>query len=432
MIVYTPKNLNLEKMLDDYHLTDKRIPVEFYYYFLNSIITQTANNRKYTPEDFVPLQRTRLSQVINNNYIDIIKDHLYTLRIIDVNNWYRRNMPGVKGMCKSYRLTKKYVLQQVRPMVIKKTKYNKKLFKSNNRISDHTLNAIQTNPSVRKLYTDFINIGFNMKAAKKYLNQCLEKGFYVDEPKKKFTVKDYNRLYVICNNIYRKNFFFHIDETAGRLHTNVTNLNSKLRKYIIIDTENPNNKVVELDIQSCQPLLLSTVYTNIFNNLSENPINVINHIHNCNNSINQEHSKYIDLIQNKDLYQVFADKYKQITNKTISRNKSKLYFIIQVLFSKIKTKLTTYQQIFAEEFPILFQYIQGLKKQEHNALAVLLQKLEAKLMINQIPGMILNKILSIHDSYLISVSCLSQSQVIKTSIETQFNEFQLQPIINYK
>ena len=148
--------------------------------------------------------------------------------------------------------------------------------------------------------------------------------------------------------------FATVDNTGNRLHNNLTNIATILRK-----TLNYNGKtLVHCDLKNSQPLLFR-VYLNKYPHIPK-----------------EELDKYLDVVCNIGFYEFFAKKMGvKLNDKNRTEFKKKVFG--GVLFDKNRRNLSKYEKVFKQEFPIIFYCMRDMKKENHADIPINLQKLES-------------------------------------------------------
>ncbi|MDC1379071.1 hypothetical protein N8273_00360 [Algibacter sp.] len=220
------------------------------------------------------------------------------------------------------------------------------------------------------------------------------------------------------NHIEDKRFrYFKRNNTNKRLDTNLTNLKSDLRQFIIGD-------YVSIDLKNSQPFLLGILIDNLINNRDT----LCCYLHNRNLTKtfgvkgiqkillihqNQEKSKMVKLkrfynsVLNGSLYSEFINYY----SGDISREEVK-NIMFEVLFSRNKLyagyrKIIPYEKekkVFASVYPFVYEVVKILKIKDHKTLPIYLQQLESYLFIDCIAKELVNNGIvpfTIHDSVIV-------------------------------
>ena len=173
--------------------------------------------------------------------------------------------------------------------------------------------------------------------------------------------------------------FATVDSTGNRLHNNLTNISTILRKTLNYN----GNTLVQCDLKNSQPLLFR-VYLNKYPYIPK-----------------EELDKYLDVVCNIGFYEFFAKKMGlKLNEKNRTEFKKKIFG--GVLFDKNRRNLSKYEKVFKEEFPIIFYCMRDMKKENHANIPINLQKLESHFIFNCV--VVLRKkyknieLLTIHDS----------------------------------
>jgi hypothetical protein len=167
----------------------------------------------------------------------------------------------------------------------------------------------------------------------------------------------------------------------GRVHTNLTNLKSKFRRFLSVNGET----LVNLDIRNSQPLVFASILRDRFGQ-SKLPADV---------------NKYIDLCESGTFYDHLMQESGIPAKKRSAFKKS---FFRRVFFCK-NDPPTKAAVAFGEVFPNVYRVIRDLKADQYQALAHSLQRRESSIMIGgvatrcmlEIPAAFVG---TIHDSIL--------------------------------
>lgn len=218
--------------------------------------------------------------------------------------------------------------------------------------------------------------------------------------------------------------YFKRNKTNFRLDTNFTSLKSELRPFIVGD-------YVSIDLVNSQPLLLSQVLGEIYPTITTNTIpllyscsilgfdllqwlgkqqfNYLTKIH--QNGVFYDFGELLSF-QISCIYGVFYEDFQtRFGGGELTRDQIK-EMLFSVLFSQ-NVRHEKYKPVvpypkekaqFASIYPSIYQVIKTLKHKDHAKLAVLLQRIEAKIFIDSIcPELVSQGIipLTIHDSIII-------------------------------
>jgi hypothetical protein len=178
--------------------------------------------------------------------------------------------------------------------------------------------------------------------------------------------------YVVCNDDRSPS---HTD----RIYTNYTNLKKEFSPFVLLD----GKPLYKIDIQSCQPALMSLFYLD-------------------NERDKKEKEKYVDILLNRDIYKYLAEKNSTIPgNDPMTRKEAKNGAFL-IMFGEIYKQRTDLCRVFRQEFPILNIRLNEHKQKNYKAVSRILQSLESKIMVHGVLNELLlqKKIrcLSVHDS----------------------------------
>lgn len=207
-----------------------------------------------------------------------------------------------------------------------------------------------------------------------------------------------------------------------RLHTNLTNMNKELRKYLKYDGQSLQN----IDISNSQIFFLLVLLHKIKNRKLQNTetessiILELSFVSLCN----KEFQSFHDLVVSGTFYKVlgerlmkekgFGDYYIKMEYDYKSKKVNYVRFdnpkdlmkpiAFEILFSK-NNHYTPEKKWFREQFPTIYKVIEIIKSKNHNTLALQLQNLEAEAILDITATKIkeFNKdipIYTIHDSIL--------------------------------
>lgn len=134
----------------------------------------------------------------------------------------------------------------------------------------------------------------------------------------------------------------------------------------------------------------------------------------------EEIERYKYIVKNDKFYTEFAKEVsKKGYNKNLDRAQTKK-IIYAVLFSdNTKNKKITkeYKAIFKSIFPTVFEILSLIKKDKHNTLAILLQSIESKIVLENAYVKIMNvlpnaPLFSIHDSLITTENYVASVKAI--------------------
>ena len=280
-------------------------------------------------------------------------------------------------------------------------------------------------PHLQQMKDKFMNMDFDYTGAEDWIksNLSVEKQYYA---------------MVAISQLEDKRFRnFHRNETNNRLDTNLTNLKSDLKQFLIGD-------YAQIDVKNSQPFLLSyliqTITTNntilfscingvldvvkVFGNKTIKKVLKIHHNAKKADLVNL--SSYFESVKNGRLYEDFIE----LTPDDITRDEAK-DAMFALMFSqneihKGHRRFIPYKkekEIFASAYPLLYEMIKVLKEKDHTKLSVTLQKIESHLFIDRIAKeLVENGIvpLTVHDSVIVERQHADKAlQIMKHVFETE-------------
>ena len=207
-------------------------------------------------------------------------------------------------------------------------------------------------------------------------------------------------------NVKNSFLYFKRNTTNGRLDSNLSNLPSYLRKFIVTDKE-----LIHIDIANSQPYFL---YTTLMGQIGLNE---------------DEVERYGNLVCNGQVYEFYASKWNAANDRKIDRAKSKIYFF-QILFSK-PTSYQSQKDIFRNEFPTIMEWIDMKNEKCNSTVANLMANKESFTILDVIKPK-LSKLdiepYTIHDSFI----CNDEESpiVIKVINETLKDMFNHKPMLH--
>lgn len=374
--IYIPSNLDLPNLLDQEYRNNKDL--DRLHYILHLIYEQRILYKN--PQEYIPLKAIYLRNIIIRNYNDYIKV-LIDKGIIECDGHYVKNEKSL-----GYRLCEPYA--KVRHKEI-----------------NMRTNCVQKNVDrwqIKRLPATDIHIYLYGLLRQVDINYD-EALSYVDS----LEADEYNSAKISIDKFKNKDFFLYSDD-YGRVHTNVTNLKSTLRKYLIYDKQ----KLVNVDIVNSQPLLLiPTLF----------PTSSIR----CTFSIYFENIE-MDLFHYKSLVEK-GKLYDYLMEKAGEKDRSafKEKFFRETFFGKKTSKL------FCRLFPTVAEQLLKVKEKDYRRLAWMMQRTESKLMISNICRRVMEEhrdafMATIHDSILTTEENVSK---IRRIMSEEFAKIGLSPTI---
>ena len=244
---------------------------------------------------------------------------------------------------------------------------------------------------------------------------------------KVFSMNQYCVYLLSIKMIENEEFFFNVNSANGRVDTNITNLKSDIRRFLIgdyyhIDTKNSQPLIVNfilnyiiqysnykvLNLSSPTPPLplyspsLGTEYEKILSKeLNNSDLDMLKNFP-LNEETIKEFNDYRAATFQKDFYNHLKEQYEDLYSKTISRTDMK-ELILKVFFSR-NFAYKKAKALFRVRYPVITDIIFKLKKECHNKLALCLQRIESEIFIKRIcKKLVENNIIpiTIHDSVIV-------------------------------
>lgn len=379
LTLYLPENLDIDSILRESN-SDEKIVRDKLVYILHLIYAIPSQKKDALIEysGYTPISKVILGRVIKDyrKHIDFLKNQ----GVIEEDNYIK----GVK--CSGLRFTEKFrtklkPIDITRNTLIKNIKYLRKGY-------DQTA----TNELIfLKKYFDGLEV--DISSAKAYLAAEYAKDQF--NSVKHSDIKYNSRLIPIEKLSAKNNINFFVDATAGRLHTPITQLKSELRKYLKYKGE----VLTSVDISNSQPYLLqSLLNVELFEscNMAERIMNVnpnvdIEVLRNLIASVSMKKDvvKFSQIVTSGDFYKEFGQLLKKngelidVPDWKMKEEVKKILFA--TFFSKNSTiRYLNVIKIFKKTFPSVYRVISLIKKRQHNTLAIVLQNLEAEIILHNV------------------------------------------------
>lgn len=361
VLMVLPKSLNInDKYLEVFGEKPSKLEKNLMMYFLTVLYNSVFLRKNFDKNGFTPLHSVLLKKVMGNAEYAGIIGKLVQMGVVEKNDKYR-----VKSISKRYRLVRNYFVGEYDKVKIK--------------------NAVIA-ANIQKLKIMMAKKNFQDFEIQQYTLDCLDKveldkekvKEIMEELKKTATEEEYHAYVQQIEAIEDRNFFSVADQNTGRVFHNLNNLKRELREAVLIEGE----ETTEIDINCSQPTFLSTLY----------PAN------------HPEKEKYVKFLETKDFYsEIGGEDIEKLGRKVV---KQKIFK--QIFFGRLRFNIgSRYFRRFKKLFPCLAELVIGMKLNDHAALAVFLQSMEADAVVSNcifalkeldIPA------ISIHDSILVKKS----------------------------
>lgn len=394
IILYLPELLvrELEKYLKNYPPNFKFDRIYFYYVIHHLTIMQIQyKNSEYQYLDKKYLKSVTISNI--DRYIKILVNGEFII----TNKSYK---PGYHSL--KYKLNPKFITGVSKISLDTKSKLGKRIIKNQYNKKAH-YNRLE--PHLSSMKDELMEMELDYVKANRWIEN------------NSVSSKQISYLTSV-NHIEDKRFrYFKRNSTNGRVDTNLTNLKSDLRQFIIGD-------FVSIDVKNSQPFLLGLVLDNIINNrdtlccyLEEGKLKETFGIKSIQKILlfhqNQEKSKMVNLLAFYDsvlegtLYDDFINSFQgEFTREDVKKIMFKVLFSRNQIHCNYK-KIIPYEKeknIFASVYPFVYEAVKILKTKDHRLLPIYLQQLESYLFIDCIAKELVNNgiiPLTIHDSVIV-------------------------------
>lgn len=391
LTLYIPENLDIDELV-------KKYPPDFKFHkdcfiYLAHLITDIPSRNKDLDMDYIPFY----SKLIQRRIRDYRK---YLNYLVKHNILLEDKQYIAKKKSKSFKFSSTYRLP-IKAINITKPTLIKSILSFINLDYDIIDNCTTNNQNqeldyLTKWFNDKLTIDFY--GAKLYLQELYE----LEKNDLNFghnAMQRFNSRFISLLKLHRKEFNYTIDNTAGRLHTILTQIKGDLRQFIKYNNKN----LIAVDITNSQPYLSTVLFNlekikenniipiiksynksfitnNTFNPL---PYYVSKNAQNANSSENI--NQYIEIVKSGLLYEEFGKILleKNIISDDIPVRKQAKTIIFSSIFSPNQSiAYNTSIKIFREYFPDVYEIYRLIKQNEHRTLACLLQNIEAKLILH--------------------------------------------------
>ena len=289
------------------------------------------------------------------------------------------------------------------------------------------------------------------------LNKLLEKNMMKKRNKLKIKnpYEQYNTAIQVTERLHKKEYLMKVDDTSGRLHTLLTQLNKGLRQFVTFGGQ----KLVSIDLRNSQPLLAVVLLNSeLFKRypLLMETILRYNPVHRSSptmlvNSIYRNQSKpdvlnYVRIVSEGLYYEKFGsilqEKGITLTDTSDVRKSAKIATYASFFASNLHSGYIEAMKHFKEVFPSVYYIFsrvkynpKGVKVKEkrHRALSITLQAFEADLFLNKICKRISDTypdapLFTIHDSV---VTTLEYQQVVQDIVKDEIHKaINIVPVLN--
>jgi hypothetical protein len=440
---FIPENLDLDSLIRDNTPSIPNFHVDYLVYMTGLLIEIPIAN-KDIELDFVPIN-SKLIQRRVRNYRKYL-DYLISCGVILEDKQY---IVGSKS--KGFKFTERFQVKTKLVTLTKKTLIKSiNEFKDINYLSCDVGNYFSTLKSSKLInqksdlsyITNWLNskLTINYPEAEAYLLRLKE--IESSDPEIKNANERFIYRHVTLLKFHRGIFSPSEDETAGRLHSALTQIKGDLRSFISYDRKN----LTAIDIVNSQPYLAIALLNPI--KLEEN--NIINMILSINPKLNTklypimlvkkiietsstDNTKlFVETVSSGRFYEDFGLILKQSKvidenlDEVTARKKAKGITFSALFSPNMAIAYREEIKIFRSIFPSIFEVFKLIKfgKGQHNTLAILLQQLEAKLVLHKACKIIFEgrpeiPIFTLHDSIITTVGNESYVKDVLTNVLTE-------------
>ncbi len=441
MIQFIPENLNIESILTE-HPPTFQYDRDYFIHILHLITEIPANDKSLLDNtlDFIPL-----NSVVLRKRIDLYRrylDYLVERGILQTDNQYI-----VEEKSKGYKFSPLYQTV-VKETTIDKYTLVKKINKLQRQQNGH---ADCKYRELRNFFNEKLQI--DSTEAVKFLQICYRNNIVNKIPN---AIGKYNAGILQVNKLKEHNFFFTVDSTVNRLHTNLTTCSSELRNFLTYD----GAQLVSVDLKNSQPFLSTIILTNGFYNRSPaTPFNIYNispHLNSSrisaiastimwgNNELSLDDRGFSDVSIYREkvlagiLYEYIAAELQTRYGLVFQSRKKLKSMIFMVLFSDnrfIGQKDAAPKRMFRDIFPNVYEVFKAIKKKGSNNLPIMLQRIESRLMLDCVARRILSEkpgmpCFTIHDSIVCPIGY--ESYVAYVIRDECLKYFGVQPNLHYE
>lgn len=250
--------------------------------------------------------------------------------------------------------------------------------------------------------------------------------------------KTFSQHQVAIKQISQKEFRLSYDD-YGRVHTNLTNLLSPLRRFLSYK----GRPLVNVDICNSQPLFLGTLFIPRESNKEVNPLITMKRDKNnkynslstplplCSGKeqdlnsaeVNEDVAKYLDLVQSGEFYEHVISSSGLDINRDDVKDK-----VFGVMYGRNRHPDEIYG-VFEQEFPTITEFMRQVKKSGHAKLAHMMQREESEFIMKGVCQRLMKEhpelfISTIHDSILTTKG--NEDIVVGIMVE-EFERLGIQP-----
>lgn len=378
--LYIPENLNIDLIMLE-HPPSRKIKRDKLLYILHLIYFLPSRKKKdyELSNGYTNINKSILGKTIKN-----YREYIGYLKSVGIIEESRQYVVGLES--RGLRFTERY-RKPIVPVKITDWTLIKNLFylRNTHYNSDKT-------KELRFLEKWFDGVEVDFEGAMQYLKEEYDKD--VRSGDVLFPDIRLNARIFPIQQLHRKNKLFFADNTAGRLHTYLTQLKSELRKYV----KYKGKVLFSIDLCNSQPYLLQSLLDkDLFiqnemekriagaSSLNRN-LNVLGIIEKLSHK--DDVKKFREIVSNGNFYEEFAAILLENGDLQDVSEDDMRDIVKEITFSTIFSKNNAIRyndaiRLFKKNFPNVYEIISEIKRNYHPTLAVILQNLEADLFLNK-------------------------------------------------
>ena len=420
MKIFTTKTV---QQIVSKHCTETKKIKDFtshYLYVVSNIYMRPYTDKRYSENDYVPLNMNLLEELISKREAKNVVANLIKLEIIETDNKVIR---GVKS--KGYRLVSRFsdvwFLTPITDLKLAEKLHNKN--------DIHNCDVNKRGGGYKVVNFWFNELELDYSKAKKYIDNHYRKDYltslqYINTHQTEKETTEFKKHFSIVS-IYESNLsnitmfkdnekFICVDNKSNRLHCNLTNISTPLRQFLSLG----GDKLWNVDIANSQPTFLGLLMRR-------------------RDTIDKEEvERYLEVCKSGQFYEYISELGGldlDLTDYKI-RKKFKQSIFSGVLFDRNRKDLSKWEKTFQSVFPSIFKEVREIKKKDYNAMAIMLQKEESSFIfgcIQKLYSIFKYNIvlLSIHDSI---VSTKDGVVKVKDIMEEEFSrKYKFIPNLKY-
>lgn len=335
------------------------------YYLVHLII---SHKQETHPGSYAPLLMAHMVAIVPNarKYLYYLRDH----GVIEWTGHYAGNLDSTKKFTRLYRLTKDYE----GPTVCRTVTDRKLCYKIEMQYLEIKKANSKKYPDLNKwVYRVHVEEAqARQKIQEVYINN-LREGKPNAESIKTFGLNEIDK-------IARGEIYIRVNKTNGRYDSNFTRLPSYLVPFLRIN----NLPLIEIDIANSQPFFAGCLF---------NPAPEIRDImgkslymyeQSLHLSDKQDVKHFVNLVSSGEFYNYMAEQFNEhgITYADRSDLKEQIFI---VFFGRNSARYVSRSvKLFESLFPNVSELFALIKKEEHNRLAILLQRIESNIILKRV------------------------------------------------